>query len=153
LQGLGAYLNQGAQNNVAGFRAKAEGIALGADWNVINCMTMGLAGSYTKANVDDNNINPKDQSIESWQGILYGWFEFPEGLYLDTIFGIAANKYKTNRIINVNQIHTAAQADFDGKQYGAQADLGWLAWTQSTCYVAPFARLTYMHLQLDDYTE
>ncbi|MFI4937787.1 MAG: autotransporter domain-containing protein, partial [Candidatus Berkiellales bacterium] len=83
----------------------------------------------------------------------YGWLEFNHNIYLDVIAGLATNEYKTNRVINVNQIHTAAQADFDGTQFGIQSDLGWLLFKDENSYLSPFARLRYTYLDLEDYTE
>lgn len=152
-QVLGGYLNQSTRHDLAGYKAKGAGLALGGDWMPNDCTTFGLAASYTKVNVDDKNLNPKDQSIKSWQGTAYGWWEFMDGLYLDAMFGVSSNHYKTNRVINVNQLHTAAHGDFDGTQYGAQADLGWDFVDCSDYFLAPFLRLKYIHLDLDDYTE
>lgn len=150
---LGAHLSQKERGGVPGYRAKAAGVALGADWGFNDCTTFGLAASYAKVNVDDKNPSPKDQSIKSWQGTAYGWWEFCDGWYLDAMAGIGSNHYKLNRVINVNTIHTAANSSFNGTQYGAQADLGWSFLDCDTYYVAPFARLKYIHLNLDDYAE
>lgn len=150
---LGANLNQRERGGVAGYRAKGAGLAIGADFDANNCTTFGLAASYTKVNVDDKNASPKDQDIKSWQGTAYGWWEFMDGLYLDAMLGVSTNQYKLNRVINVNQIHTAAQSSFHGTQWGAQADLGWSLANSGCYYFAPFARLKYIHLDLNDYSE
>lgn len=150
---LGAHLNQRERGGVEGYKAKGGGIAVGADWGVNDCTTLGLAGSYTKVNVDDKNASPKDQDIKSWQATGYGWWEFQDGIYLDAMLGVSTNRYKLNRVINVNEIHTAANSSFHGTQWGAQADLGWSLCNSTDYYFAPFARLRYIHLDLDDYTE
>jgi outer membrane autotransporter protein len=56
-------------------------------------------------------------------------------------------------VINVNELHTASQASFNGTQWGAQMDLGWALGDCESYYFAPFARLKYIHLNLDQYTQ
>jgi outer membrane autotransporter protein len=90
---LGAYLNQKERGDVAGYKAKGAGVAIGTDWGFNDCTTFGIAGSYTKVNVDDKNPSPKDQAIKSWQGTAYGWWEFMDGVYLDAMLGLASNHY------------------------------------------------------------
>lgn len=153
VKGLGANLNQKFRQGIHGYKAKGGGVAIGADWGFNDCTTFGLAASYTKVNVDDKSPSPKDQDIKSWQGTAYGWWEFCEGLYVDGMLGIGSNRYKNNRVIHVNDIFTGVQASFDGTQYGAQGDFGWSFVDCDTYYFAPFMRLKYIHLKLDDYTE
>lgn len=153
VQPMGAYLDQSERDEVDGYRVKAVGIALGADWGINDCTTVGLAGSYTHADVDDKNPNAKDLTVKSWQGTLYGQFEFMHGLYLDAMFGIASNDYDLNREINIGTLSAVSSADFDGTQIGLQGDLGWAAVNCEDYYFAPFARLKYVHLDVDDYTE
>lgn len=165
IMGVGAYANQSTLDNVEGFKAKSAGIAIGADWNPNLCSTLGLALSYTKVDVDDKNgYTPKDVDIKSWQGTIYGSFTFTEAIYLDALVGIASNDYHTNRVLQfgptnvpattpIRAMKTASQADFDGTQIGVQADLGWNLMYDCNYYLIPFARLKYVHLELDDYTE
>lgn len=150
---LGAHLDQDERDGAEGYKVNAAGGAIGADWGVNECFTLGLAASYTKVNVDDKDVNPKDASIKSWQGTAYGWFEFTHGLFLDAMVAYAGDDIKTNRVIGVNEILTAAQASFDGNHWGAQTDLGWRVVNDGSLYFAPFARLKWSHLDLDDYTE
>lgn len=150
---LGAYLDQRERDYVEGYRAKGVGMAFGADWGVNNCTTFGLAGSFTRVNVDDKDLNPKNQSIRSWQGTAYGWWEFCDGWYLDAMLGIASNRYKLDRHIHVNQIEAIANANFRSKQYGAQLDLGWSYANEEIYYLVPFARLRYIRLNLGNYQE
>jgi outer membrane autotransporter protein len=149
---LGENINQSGRDNVAGYRVNAGGLVFGMDTGLSDCITLGITGSYIKATLDDKNITPKDATVESWQGTAYGWFEFARGLYLDTQVAYAHNDYNTNRIIQVNQISTAAIANFHGAQWGAQADLG-IAFPYGYYYFSPFARLKYLHLDIESYVE
>lgn len=150
-KGFGAYENQSYRRAVPGFTVDNVGAAIGGDWGVNDFLTLGVALNYSKTNVDDKNNNPKDQSIKSWQGTTYGWLSFAHGIFLDAMFGFASNDYKTNRVINL--IDSSAQAGFDGTQYGVQADLGVDVLSDPKYYFAPFARIKYLRLKLDEYTE
>lgn len=150
---LGAYLNQRELDNVEGYRAKAVGLAFGADWAANLCTTFGVAGSFTRVNVDDKDNNAKDEAIKSWQATGYGWWEFYDGIYIDAMAAVASNDYNLNRTLHVNQIEAVAKANFKGKQYGVQADLGWSYANDDIYYYVPFARLRYIYLNLDDYQE
>lgn len=152
VKGLGAHLSQSDRDGLDGYKADAWGIAIGADWGVNECFTLGLAGSYGHVDVDDKSNSPKDQNVKSWQGTIYSQMLFKHGIYLDAMVSGASEDFNTNRQINVGNIHTAAQADFDGSLWGAQADLGWLS-ENCDYYWSPFARLRYSHLDIDDYTE
>lgn len=149
---LGTHVKQKERNNIAGYTVEGAGLALGADWGVNECFTLGFAGSYAKVDTDDKDSNPKDQNVKSWQASVYSQMEFTKGLYLDAMAGVAFQDFHTNRAINVGNIHTAAQGDFDGKLWGLQAELGWDVGNENY-FLAPFTKIRYSHLDLDDYVE
>ena len=150
---LGAHLHQRERDGFEGYKVKAAGGEIGIDYGFNQCARFGLAASYVHSTLDDEAINPKDASVKSYQGTAYGWIEFAHHVYMDAMIAYAHNDYHLNRIINVGPtLSTAAQADFNGDQFGAQADLG-MAFSWDTAYLVPFARLKYSHLELDDYSE
>lgn len=153
VRGMGSELNQGSKDEARGYRADSAGIAVGGDWSFNDFIMFGLAGSYTGASVADKNVNAKDVSIQSWQGTAYSCIDFNDLFYINGLAAIATNGYHTNHIINVNLLQTAAQADFDGTQVGAQMNLGFNMVNNDAYYISPFVRLHYMHLNLQDYTE
>lgn len=154
VKGLGTHLDQDSRDDLNGYKADVWGVVIGGDWGVSDCVTLGVAGSYTKASVNDkNDFAAKDLEIKSWQGTVYGSLEFQHGIFLDALLAVAGNDFNQNRVINVNNIFTGSQADFDGTTWAGQADLGWSAVNNEEYYFAPFARLRYTHQDLDDYTE
>lgn len=150
---MGIYADQGSRQNVLGYKAKGLGLAIGADWVMDRCTVLGLAGSFVKLHVSDQNIYQKNESIKSWQGSLYGSFEFCYGMYLDAILGASGNNYHLNRVIAVNTLNTAARSTFSGFQWGSQVDLGMVWPTNNRYMVAPFIRLDYFNVGIDDYLE
>ena len=150
---IGIYANQGGRHNIAGYKVYGAGGVLGVDWAINRCIVLGGVGSYFKENVKDHNLYPKNEAIHSWQGSLYGSFEFVYGMYLDAIVGAAHNHYNLNRVIGVNDLFTAAQSAFSGWQWGGQADLGMVLPTGNSIMWAPFLRYEYLGLHLDGYQE
>lgn len=152
VRALGSYAEQSAREEIAGYKVRGAGLAIGADFLWNDCAAMGAALNYYKSSVADKNFAPKDSNIQSWQGTLYGYFDFSYGLFLDTMVAVAANDYKLNRTISVNNIHTGANASYDGTQWGAQGDLG-IALSNCGFYYAPFVRAKWIQVSFDDYTE
>lgn len=150
---LGANLNQDDIDNVAGYNANAGGLAIGGDWDVQPCMLLGFGISYVKANIDDNAQNPKDETIHSWQTTAYTSLEFTHGIFIDALIGLATNHYQLNRNIAVNQLFSSASAFFQGIQYGAQVDIGTNLLSGTNYELSPFARIKYIGLNIEDYTE
>ena len=161
VRALGGHADQDSRDDFAGYDSDFAGAALGFDWGVNDCVTLGLAGSYAKTSISDDAVNPKDISVKSWQVTGYGWFEYVNGWYLDAMAAYGWNDYDSNRTISVNpnpapgqlSFVTAAQGDFDGHQWGGQADLGWRMWSDNCSYFTPFARLRYISTDVDSYTE
>jgi len=150
---LGGYTDQGTREKLPGYIAKGAGLALGADFKYNDCSVLGLAVNYYKANADDKSATPKDLSIKSWQGMLYGYFDFQYGLFLDLMVTGSANDYKVNRVIAVNTLLTTAQASFNGTLWGAQSDLGMVMPGTNGYFLASFVRAKYLGLALDSYVE
>lgn len=155
VKGLGASLNQAEQDDIPGYNTRGSGFALGADWNVLPCLRLGVAGGYTKVTVvDKHEFLPIDQAIESWQVAAYGKLELNNGIYIDAYIAGASQDWSLDRYIHIeNVLTTAAQADFRGRQFSAQGDFGWGVVNSSEYYFAPFVRLRYTHLDLNAFTE
>lgn len=150
---IGAYLTQDSREGVAGYLAKGYGLAMGIDWGINECTTYGVALSYTKVNVDDRAFAPKNDDIKSWQGTLYGFYDFSYGMYFNAIAAFAHNNYHSNRVIHAHDFITTATGSFTGNQWGIQGDLGRSIPNQSCYFFAPFVRLKYINVNFDEYTE
>ena len=153
IKGMGSHAEQQTRNNVRGYKANLGGAALGVDWAVSDCAFFGLAGSYTRVEIKDKNLAPKDEAINYLQGTVYGGIELACGFYLDGLLGLGRDNIKINRTIRVNQINTFATAFTQGTQVGAQSDLGWSWIEDEAYYVSPFTRLKYLGLNVNDYSE
>ena len=154
MQGLGGHTHQDEREDIAGFHSDFGGALFGLDWKLNDCASFGMVASYIKTNIEDNAVNPKNISGKNLQITGYGWVDYTEHLYLEAMLAYGGNDYQTNRSINIpGLLSTAAQADFDGHQWGAQADLGWKLWNNNSAYFTPFARLRYLQSDIDGYTE
>lgn len=150
---IGVELNQDERKGIAGYRAKAGGVAVGLESGFNDCTMYGVAFSYTHTNVHDKAFAPKDEAIKSWQGTVYGAYDFCYGIFTDAMFGYARNQYKLNRVIHVHDLKTAAQSGFYSSQWGAQGDIGISVPNTWNVFLAPFARLQYIRISFDDYVE
>ncbi len=150
---FGAHLNQEDLESVNGYHANAAGLVVGGDWEFTECTLIGLAASYTKANVSGKGEAPKDQGIKSWQATIYGWYEPTEKIFIDAMLGIADQRFHTNRVITANVVSSAANASFNGTLYGVMGDIGYAIVNNATYYAAPLFRIKYNSLDLGSYTE
>jgi len=150
---LGSYSDQSLREGIAGYNAKGAGLAFGTDVMIFDGDILGIAVNYYKSSVNGKSVTPRNESIKSWQGTLYGYFDFEYGIFLDAMVAASVNDYKLNRVIAANRFTTAAQASFGGIQWGAQADLGVSMLDNADYLFAPFVRAKGIHLSLDNYTE
>lgn len=153
LRPVGNYIDQDMREGIAGYKAKASGLSVGFDWDINDCTMYGIAFSFTKVNVSDKAFAPKNEAVKSWQATVYGAYDFCYGIFMDAMVGFARNYYDTNRVIHVNQLLTGAQASFKGIQWGFQGDLGMALPNTGDTFLAPFLRLNYISLDMQDYAE
>jgi len=150
---IGGHLNQRAHAQISGFTGNPVGIALGTDWGLSDCTTLGLAASYTKDTINDSAANPKNIDIKSYQGTGYGWFDLTHQVYLNAMLGFAKNRYHLHRFVQIDPIHTSTRAYIDASQVGARAELGWVALENVRFYCAPILRMQYLFLKIKNYNE
>lgn len=149
----GDFLNQKTRNNIAGFQGEGTGLAIGADYKTSECSTIGAALSIMKEDVHDITEQRNTVDVESFLTTFYGWFEPIESFFIDSMLGIAAHKYSTTRNMAFGTLAQSATANFYGLEYGAQMDLGYAFLSSENFYSAPFVRLKYTYLTIDNYTE
>ncbi len=150
---LGGNVKQNPRQFYSGYHGAGVGTIIGADFDLSDCASFGIAGSYIKFNASTQGLSPKSQEVKSVSGAVYGWYAFTERFFVDAMLGVSSEQFDTNRTINVGAIHTGANAEFFGVEYGALADIGY-AWVNNGQYfVAPIVRVKYLLLALDDYTE
>ena len=148
----GAVIDQHKRNEIEGYLAGAEGLAIGGDWRLTDATLFGLSGSVTTLSSKDNTVQADTVDIKSGQVTFYTWLEPIENVYIDAMIGLASHKYKTERNIIAGDFYRTATAKFYGLNYGAQVDAGYV-FLSGDYYVVPFVRGKYTYLNIDNYSE
>lgn len=121
---FGAYANQKAINDIEGYYATTGGFAIGFDRDLDSKYNVGVAASYAISRVKDK-INPNSLvQMKTYEGMLYGTYNFGHAKYLDWITGIGATNFTSNRAVNIQNFGGTANANYSGQQFSTKATLG-----------------------------
>lgn len=152
LKPYAGFADQQALETIDGYKADYTGITGGMDWRILDWVTVGVAGSFAKTDITQRGFIQTKQNIDSLQLTLYGQFDPYGPLYFNTLFGAARHKYDIDRTITVGSLVQRPQANYHGIQYAGQLEMGY-AYFNGKYYVNPLAKLKYMRLVADNYTE
>ncbi|PIU41802.1 MAG: hypothetical protein COS99_03235 [Candidatus Omnitrophica bacterium CG07_land_8_20_14_0_80_42_15] len=152
-QGFGTYAHQSKRGTSNGYNANVYGGALGADRSLRDDKTrIGLSGGYAQTFVRSKD-NSGRTDIDSYQANIYGGFHGDTNpYYLDWAFSFAYNNYDGSRHITVGAIERTADSDYNGQQYSAFVEGGYL-FNMGKLMLTPLVSLHYMHLYVDSYEE
>jgi outer membrane autotransporter protein len=152
LQGFGTYAEQDKREEIAGFISTTGGIAFGGDKQINNALLLGLAGSYAHTDVN-TRLSKNVTTVNSYQGMVYGSYEFGKNYFLDAQAGFAYNNYDGERFITVGSVERTASADYEGYQVLTQFELGRDMSFGNDLEFTPSLGLSWTHVEIDDYTE
>ena len=149
---VGASSRTKTQDSIPGFNGSMTGLVLGMDYTIGTKLTTGLAGTYTR-----QSLNQEDRSgsstIKTFRGYMYGlWDENPEakGLYVSTALGIGSMHFNTDR--DIAFLNREAESDHRGQDYSLLATAGYDIengnWT-----LRPSLNLEYIFLHEKSYDE
>ncbi|PLX78442.1 MAG: hypothetical protein C0614_08530, partial [Desulfuromonas sp.] len=110
--------------NAAGYDYQAYGYALGVDFPVRKGLNVGVTAGYGKTKIDTDSDD--DGSVEGLLAGVYTNYQ-SNGFYLDGIVGFADNSYETTRAIAVATSRWAARGDYDGDEWLAAVEAGYMA--------------------------
>lgn len=149
---LGQSAHQGERKGVEGYHDTSWGIAIGLDRTFHNNQALlGLAFTWSTLNVH-NDLAQGTLKADSYQGTLYGAYDFNSPLYLDGMVSLAYNNYWASRHETFGILNYYPRSDFNGLQLGAQVDAGYDIQT-GPWHAIPIASLTYASLWLNSYEE
>ncbi len=152
LKPYAGFADQQALETIDGYKGDYTGITGGMDWRILDWVTVGVAGSFAKTDITQRGFIQTKQDIDSLQLTLYGQFDPYGPLYFNTLFGAARHKYGIDRTISVGTLVQRPQANYHGIQYAGQLEMGY-AYFNGKYYINPLAKLKYMRLVADNYTE
>ena len=149
---LGASSKTKTQDNIPGYNESMTGLVLGMDYKIGPKLTTGLAGSYTRQSLNQED-GSGDSAIKTFRGYVYGlWDENPEteGLYVSTALGLGTIHFDTDR--DIQFLNREAESDHRGQDYSLLATTGYDIengnWT-----IRPNLNLEYVFLHEKGYDE
>jgi uncharacterized protein with beta-barrel porin domain len=152
LQGFGTYVDQGKRDEIEGFISTTGGAAYGADKQINNNLLLGLAGSYAHTKVD-TRLSKNSTTVNSYQGMVYGSYEFGNNYFMDAQVGFAYNDYDSKRFVNVGSVERTASADYEGYQILNKIELGQDMIFGNYFEFTPSLGLSWTHVEINNYTE
>ncbi len=133
----------------------------GADYRVTDHVVLGGAVSYFNVDADFKNkptVNGGSVDADGWGGFLYGTY-YGDRFYVDGMAGYAKSDYDVKRKIlipsnnpSIPTINETAKASPDSDDYTLSAGAGYTLGQGALSY-GPYARLTYLKVDVDDYRE
>lgn len=152
-------------NRTNEFDFDTYGATLGADYRFTDNLILGAAVTYNDvdSDFDENNSTVVGGSVDAdgWGGFIYGTY-YSDRFYIDGLAGYAKSDYDTKREINIqnnndavyggDNIKATAKGDPDSDDYTVSIGGGYY-FGQDALSFGPYARFTYLKVEVDDYKE
>ncbi len=157
-QAFGGAADQGTRKGEKGYTSTIGGLIFGSDKlfrknrkNII----IGGALAYSRSTIEGKSIANNDNSVDSYQLILYNNNSKNTGLgfYNDNLINLSLNQYSTRRDIKIGTFEKTAQADFYGVSYAAKTGIGYNLKLSDNFLLSPNVAVQYFNLSQDSYTE
>ncbi|GLS45184.1 autotransporter domain-containing protein [Methylobacterium brachythecii] len=168
-QGFGGFGHADTDGNAAGVNSSTAGFVAGADVRFENGFRIGVAGGYTRTNLD-TAARTQSAQIESGFGAIYGGTEFgPIALRLGAVY--SGNDSRTRRSVVFPGVGDNDTAHYGGSTtqgfgeigyripFGNAAPVGLItkgaapAAAFATSYIEPFVGGAYVNVNTDRFTE
>lgn len=148
---FGSHADQNRRGNIAGYTGETWGLAGGADIMITDRHLVGVSLAWASTDVNfDSQRGGSD--INSYQGAFYGSWNVTTPLYVNWMASAAFNKYKETQIISTGGFNQTSLGEFDGWQYGARAEVGYI-FGEECFHIIPTADLTYTHASFDSFQQ
>ncbi|TLU82373.1 MAG: autotransporter domain-containing protein [Chlorobium sp.] len=148
---LGSYGKQKQQGEYDGYNSTEYSVVAGFDGCVNRDLIVGLAGGYGSVDVDQQDFRDGDtMHINNYQLIGYLTYDLTESLYLDGAVSYGLNSYDGQRTAAIGR---KADANFDGRQLGADLGVGYNFNLGKKTTLTPMVSVDYKQLKQDAYTE
>jgi outer membrane autotransporter protein len=145
------HASQKERRDVDGYKAETWGIAAGLDMMLTNRLLLGVGLSWASVDVN-HDLNSGDTDINSYQASIYGGWNISGPMFFNWMASAAYNDYDTTRHTIAGAFNQTTLADYDGWQYGARGELGYV-FGEEALHITPMASLTYSHVDFDGYRE
>ncbi len=151
-QAFGKTATQDRRDSIDGFDLDTYGVAFGADKELDNDVTIGVAFSYGDTEVDSKNATTTNTEIDSYQLSLYGDYDLGNDVYVSGSAYYAYHDIQSTRH-NVGGVSgLTAKGDFSANQYGMRAEVG-RDYKRGESLITPKILTNISHYDADSYTE
>ncbi len=151
LKGLGSYAMQEQLGEYDGYSSTLYVGALGFDGCVSENLLLGIAGGYAATKVEQKDFRNGDKmQIKNYQVMGYLNLDVTSAFYLSGAVSYGFDKYDGHRAAAVGR---TADANFDGRQFGADLGIGYGIKLGNKTTFTPMASVDYKQLKQDGYTE
>jgi outer membrane autotransporter protein len=150
-----ASANQSKTNRTSGYDMQSYGAMIGFDTKANEEVTVGIAGTYAKANLKHKNINSGDKTkSDSYLVTVYGTYNFMDDMFVQGVASVGSTKVKSHakRTLVVATGETA-KGSFNSMLYGAEVMGGYNYKAASDVVVTPSIGLSYSGVGSSKYTE
>ncbi len=138
-----------------GYDFERWAMALGIDYRFNENFIGGLAIRYADDQFDFD-ANRGDMSGDSWGGLIYATYFFPNGLFVDGSVGYGSNEYtlerKINYTINNNVANQVASSDPSASVWNLNLGAGYNLY-HDAWVISPALRFNYLSNDVDGYRE
>ena len=127
MEAFGDWVDQDSKTSrqgnytIDGYDADIYGVAIGVDTEVVSDVLLGVAFSYSNADVDWLGASKAAGDIDHYQLTLYGEYRHDK-FYLEGMLGYAMNDYDISDLDTTDD--STRKSDFDSNQYLASSALG-----------------------------
>ncbi|MCP8466980.1 autotransporter domain-containing protein [Pseudomonas sp. ZM23] len=146
VQTLYSEASQDMRDQVAGYNAYSRGLSIGADGKPNEQVTLGVAYSYLRSDVNSKNGNTTDVDTNAFT--LYGSFE-QDNYFVDASLTYGFNDNESKRRI----AGTTAKGDYDSDLLGVNVIGGYTYHINPQFLVEPRLAARYSRVDIDGYHE
>lgn len=146
VQTLYSEASQDMRDQVAGYNAYSRGLSIGADGKLNEQVTLGVAYSYLRSDVNSKNGNTTDVDTNAFT--LYGSFE-QDNYFVDASLTYGFNDNESKRRI----AGTTAKGDYDSDLLGVNVIGGYTYHINPQLLVEPRLAARYSRVDIDGYHE
>lgn len=156
MEAFGDWVDQDSKTSrqgnytIDGYDADIYGVAIGVDTEVVSDVLLGVAFSYSNADVDWLGASKAAGDIDHYQLTLYGEYRHDK-FYLEGMLGYAMNDYDISDLDTTDD--STRKSDFDSNQYLARLELGVPIYMGNEIFITPRAELDWDRLDVDGYTQ
>jgi len=149
LKPFGSWANQDKRNGTAGFDSNSYGLVFGADGQISDANTVGLAIAYARTDMDSDMTSQK-ADINSYQGAFYGSHQFSDVTSLNYQVDLGYHDNSGRRVITG---FGSAKSDYDSWSAHAGVSLAHSIALNELTTFTPSIRADYSRIRAESYDE